>query len=103
MISINSRQQLLKEHRIKVLLKENGITKILDISMSPRLNWFKHLIMFFILILLHDVSKIGLYNLLYILTYSNWFWVICKTIEIYSSLYVIYARKVPRFYERQNV
>ena len=64
-ISINSRQQVvLKENRIEVLLKENMFQCLYNLTDLSRL------ITFVILVLLHTVSKIGIYGLLYILTYS---------------------------------
>ena len=51
----------------KVILKEIRIPTIFSISVH--LTDLKGLIMFFILVLLHTVSKIGMYSLLYILTY----------------------------------
>ena len=58
--------------RIKVLLKENRIPKIANLPVPLWFNWFKHLIIsfFVILILMLTVSKIGMYGLLYIPTYS---------------------------------
>ena len=54
---------------IKVLLKQNRIPKIVNVPSASDLTDLK-MITFFILILLHTVSKIGIYGLLYILTYS---------------------------------
>ena len=52
-ISVNSRQQ--------ILLKENRIPKIV-VNIPLWFNWCKHLITFFIPILLQTVSKIGIYT-----------------------------------------
>ena len=61
-ISVNSRQQiLLKENRIKVVFKENRISKIVA-NIPVWFNWCKHLITFFIPVLLQTVSKIGIYT-----------------------------------------
>ena len=60
----------------KVLLKEIRVHLTLFEQLTDKLDIFNDLtdltnsITFFILILLHTVSKIGMYGLLYILTYS---------------------------------
>ena len=74
---------LLKEIRVhltlfnKVLFKEIRVHLTLFEQLTYKLNIFNDLtdltnsITFFMLILLHTVSKIGMYGLLYILTYSR--------------------------------
>ena len=60
----------------KVLLKEIRVHLTTFEQLTYQLNIFNDLtdltnsITFFLLILLHTVSKIGMYDLLYILTYS---------------------------------
>ena len=60
----------------KVLLKETRVHLATFEQLTYQLNIFNDLtdltnsITFFLLILLHTVSKIGMYDLLYILTYS---------------------------------
>ena len=60
----------------KVLLKEISVHLTAFEQLTHQLNIFNDLtdltnsITFFMLILLHTVSKIGMYGLLYILTYS---------------------------------
>ena len=60
----------------KVLLKEIRVHLTTFEQLTYQLNIFNDLtdlttsITFFMLILLHTVSKIGIYGLLYILTYS---------------------------------
>ena len=60
----------------KVLLKEIGVYLTTFEQLTYQPNIFNDLadltnsITFFMLILLHTVSKIGMYGLLYILTYS---------------------------------
>ena len=60
----------------KVLLKETRVHLATFEQLTYQLNIFNDLtdltnsITFFILILLHTVSKIGMYGLLYMLTYS---------------------------------
>ena len=65
-----------KQLDVKLIVFQYSISMIVNVPLhltdltSHSLTDLTHLITFFILILLHTVSKIGTYGLLYILTYS---------------------------------
>ena len=75
-LNVNFNQSFLQTVDNKVLLKEIRVHLTTFEQLTYQLNIFNDLtdltnsITFFILILLHAVRKIGMYGLLYILTYS---------------------------------
>ena len=74
-LNVNFNQSFLQTVDNKVLLKEIRVHLTTFEQLTYQLNIFNDLtdltnsITFFILILLHTVSKIGMYHFLYILTY----------------------------------
>ena len=92
----------LYEHElwIKVLLKENKILKIIDVHVPVWFNWFKHLITFFILPLLHTVSEIGIYGLLYILVYSIWMF---RSSQLNNRINKIHEKDLKLLYEDKRL
>ena len=67
-MNVNVSQLFLKELDNKIILEEIRV-HLTDLT-TKHLSDLTNLIMFFILVLLDTVSKIGMYGLLYILTYS---------------------------------